>query len=62
MSADLAAEKLKDKNVREFDITGKPMKGWVMVEKGSWGKKRFIRFKCTCLKCLSSLKSVKRRP
>jgi len=39
MSADLAAEKLKERNVREFDITGKPMKGWVMVEKGSWENK-----------------------
>jgi TfoX/Sxy family transcriptional regulator of competence genes len=36
---ELAAEKLKDRNVKEFDITGKPMKGWVMVEKGSWNKR-----------------------
>lgn len=36
MPAELAAEKLKDGNTREFDITGKPLKGWVMVEKGSW--------------------------
>jgi hypothetical protein len=36
MSPDLAAEKLNNENVREFDITGKLMKGWVMVEKGSW--------------------------
>jgi TfoX/Sxy family transcriptional regulator of competence genes len=26
------ADALRDANVREFDITGKPMKGWVMVE------------------------------
>ena len=26
------AEALRDANVREFDITGRPMKGWVMVE------------------------------
>ena len=26
------AEALRDANVREFDITGKAMKGWVMVE------------------------------
>jgi hypothetical protein len=39
MAPALAAEKLKDARVREFDITGKPMKGWVMVEKGSWDKK-----------------------
>jgi TfoX/Sxy family transcriptional regulator of competence genes len=36
MAVDLAAKKLLEKNVRAFDITGKPMKGWVMVEKGSW--------------------------
>ena len=39
MAADLAADKLMEEHVREFDITGRPMKGWVMVEKGSWGKK-----------------------
>ncbi len=39
MAPDLAVEKLKDAQVREFDVTGKPMKGWVMVEKGSWDKK-----------------------
>jgi TfoX/Sxy family transcriptional regulator of competence genes len=26
------ADALRDANVREFDITGKAMKGWVMVE------------------------------
>jgi hypothetical protein len=26
------AEALRDANVREFDITGKPLTGWVMVE------------------------------
>ena len=39
MAPALAAEKLKDGQARAFDITGKPMKGWVMVEKGSWDKK-----------------------
>lgn len=33
---DVAEEKLKEKNVRPFDITGKPMKGWVMVDEGGW--------------------------
>jgi TfoX/Sxy family transcriptional regulator of competence genes len=33
MDAELAAEKLRSKNVRPFDITGRPMKGWVMVRK-----------------------------
>ena len=27
-----ADKKLKQQHVRAFDITGKPMKGWVMVE------------------------------
>ena len=26
------SDALRDPNVRDFDITGKPMKGWVMVE------------------------------
>ena len=39
MAPALAAEKLKDGQARAFDITGNPMKGWVMVEKGSWDKK-----------------------
>lgn len=38
MAPELAAEKLNNDYVREFDITGKPMKGWVMVEEGSWDK------------------------
>ena len=33
MDAELAEEKLKRRNVRVFDITGRPMKGWVMVRK-----------------------------
>jgi TfoX/Sxy family transcriptional regulator of competence genes len=39
MAPELAAEKLNNDCVREFDITGKPMKGWVMVEKGSWDER-----------------------
>jgi hypothetical protein len=42
-----AAESLKGPFVRDFDITGRPMKGWVMVEQkafagaklGNWLKK-----------------------
>ena len=33
---DAAEKKLKEKNVRPFDITGRAMKGWVMVEEGGW--------------------------
>ncbi len=36
MSPALAAEKLTDEHAREFDLTGKPMKGWVMVDGGAW--------------------------
>jgi TfoX/Sxy family transcriptional regulator of competence genes len=39
MVPELAAEKLNNEHVRKFDLTGKPMKGWVMVEKGSWNKR-----------------------
>lgn len=39
MAPELATEKLNNDHVREFDLTGKPMKGWVMVEKGSWNKR-----------------------
>lgn len=31
-----AAEALKQSHTRPFDITGKPMKGWVMVEGGGF--------------------------
>jgi len=39
MTPELVAEELNNEHVREFDLTGKPMKGWVMVEKGSWNKR-----------------------
>ena len=31
-----AQEKLREKHVRHFDITGKPMNGWFMVEERGW--------------------------
>ncbi len=31
-----AQEKLREKHVRPFDITGKPMKGWFMEEERGW--------------------------
>jgi TfoX/Sxy family transcriptional regulator of competence genes len=31
-----AARLLQDKNMRPFDITGRPMKGWLMVEEAGW--------------------------
>ena len=39
MATELAAEKLNNEHVKEFDLTGKPTKGWVIVEKGSWNKR-----------------------
>jgi TfoX/Sxy family transcriptional regulator of competence genes len=33
---EMAREKLREKHVRTFDITGKPMKGWFMVEEKGW--------------------------
>jgi TfoX/Sxy family transcriptional regulator of competence genes len=33
---EVAERKLKEKNVKPFDITGKAMKGWVMVEEEGW--------------------------
>lgn len=32
LGADQAAMALKLPHVREFDVTGRPMKGWVMIE------------------------------
>jgi TfoX/Sxy family transcriptional regulator of competence genes len=32
LGPDQAATALKESHVREFDLTGRPMKGWVMVE------------------------------
>jgi len=30
---------LSSEDVREFDITGKPLKGWVMVAHSSWNNR-----------------------
>ena len=32
LGEDRAAEALKQEHVREFDVTGRPMKGWIMVD------------------------------
>ena len=32
----MAEQKLTEKNVKPFDITGKPMMGWVMVAEAGW--------------------------
>jgi TfoX/Sxy family transcriptional regulator of competence genes len=33
---EVAEKKLKERNVKPFDITGKAMKGWVMVGEEGW--------------------------
>ena len=38
LGAEGAAEKMRHRHVLPFDITGRPMKGWVMVAPGGWGK------------------------
>ena len=45
MAVDMAVKKLQEAKVKEFDIVGKPMKGWVMVEKNSWqNEKEMIKW------------------
>ncbi|MFC1585564.1 TfoX/Sxy family protein [Fibrobacterota bacterium] len=39
---DKARESLKFPGTRPFDITGKPMKGWVMVEPALWRKPKAL--------------------
>jgi hypothetical protein len=36
MDKEQAEESLRDKNTMPFDITGKPMAGWVMVKEAGW--------------------------
>ena len=36
MEKQMAEQKLTEKNVKPFDITGRPMMGWVMVEEPGW--------------------------
>lgn len=36
MDKDLAGKSLKGRNVKPFDITGRSMAGWVMVEEAGW--------------------------
>ena len=36
MDKEQGEQSLKDKNVRSFDVMGKPMAGWVMVTETTW--------------------------
>ena len=38
-----AAERLEEKGVRPFDITGRPMKGWVMVSPKGWEGEKALK-------------------
>ncbi len=42
MDKTLAEEKLKEKNTKPFDITGRPMAGWVMVSETGWKNKESL--------------------
>jgi len=43
MEAETAAEKLRLPHVKPFDITGRPMKGWVMVAEEGWRSEQGLR-------------------
>jgi membrane-bound ClpP family serine protease len=36
MDKEQGVQSLKDRNVKPFDITGRPMAGWVMVQEAGW--------------------------
>jgi TfoX/Sxy family transcriptional regulator of competence genes len=36
MDKEQGEQSLKDRNVQPFDITGKPMAGWIMVAEAGW--------------------------
>lgn len=43
LGEDGAASALRKKNVRVFDITGRPMKGWVMVDEAGFRTEKSLR-------------------
>jgi len=34
---------LKNRNIRVFDITGKPMKGWLLIDPKEWNDKKKLK-------------------
>ena len=36
MEKDLASTSLQARNIKPFDVTGKPLSGWIMVEEAGW--------------------------
>jgi TfoX/Sxy family transcriptional regulator of competence genes len=43
LGEETSREALASRHVREFDITGKPMKGWVMVDRPGYKSDRDLR-------------------
>ena len=43
LGAENAERALSQPNVRPFDITGRPMKGWIMVESGGYASDEDLR-------------------
>ena len=43
LGEETAREAMGGKDVREFDITGKPMKGWVMVAENGYKSEKDLR-------------------
>ncbi len=39
MDKDQAEQSLKNRNTKPFDITGRPMAGWVMVSEAGWQRR-----------------------
>ncbi len=39
LGKELGEKSLKDKDIKPFDITGRPMSGWIMVSEAGWSKK-----------------------
>ena len=59
LGADAAAEKLQLPHVRPCDITGKPMKGWLLVAKEGWqDAQESGRTSGTLFNCLLSTKLI----
>ena len=43
LGGEMAVQVRKDKHVRDFDITGRPMKGWVMVAQDGFTRDEELR-------------------
>ncbi len=60
---DRGEKSLKDKNVRPFDITGRPMSGWLMVSEAGWSRKATLeKWIDAGRQCALSLPEKKTKP